>query len=256
MTHERFEMMILFLFPLFVCRLCFVVSQHTKNTLMHDGEAWPKRYPHTQTWSREVSTSRQYEIKIIHQMFVPSPGRLMLCPQLFLTRFGCCYLCPLRDSIFRSRIKFLIIWITRRINPFAHCYLLKLWLWLLMDVKLHEGASWAGSCEEIQKLFFTHSAPQKIQEFNLWFCVFLSQLSCEICLKLEIERRACASFFLVVVVGWWNSEERPQGSRFPEPACVIQPNMHANLICARTQWPVCVKEGGREGEAEGEGGKL
>lgn len=32
--------------------------------------------------------------------------------------------------------------------------------------------------------------------------------------------------------------------------------MHANLICARTQWPVCVEEGGREGEAKRGRGKA
>lgn len=68
-------------------------------------------------------------------------------------------------------------------------------------------------------------------------------------MKLEIERRACG--FLSP-----NSEGRPQGSRFPEPVCVIQSNMHANLISARTQWPDCVKEGGRDGEEEGEEGSL
>lgn len=94
----------------------------------------------------------------------------------------------------------------------------------------------AGSCKETLKLCLPLS---QIEEFNLWFCMFLSQLSCEICLKLQIERRAHR--FLGP-----NSEGRPQGSRFPEPACVIQSNMHANLIYARTQWPVCVQEGGRE----------
>lgn len=72
------------------------------------------------------------------------------------------------------------------------------------------------------------------------------------CLKSEIERRACG------FAGPERCRGRPRGSGFPEPACVIQPNMHANLICARTQWPVCAGEerGGERGGGGGGGGAV
>lgn len=143
-------------------------------------------------------------------MFVPSPGRWMLSRRLFLKRFGCSYLPSPPHSQTASSDQGLnfssyesLRGLTLPHTVISPSYESDCW-WMQKKIFFFGwggGGGFHGQQAAGKKLwnfiYFFLPTPQplppekKIQEFNLWFRVFPSQLSCEMCLKSEIKRRAC-----------------------------------------------------------------
>lgn len=165
MTHKCFEMrfsccLFASTLVLFWCQqILYKYTYGWRGLLDQKGT---RRHDQGKYWHRS-----NMKFKSIHQMFVSSPGRLMLSPQLFLRRFDCSYL-PSPPSHAHSILRSWIKPITGRINPFDTLLSPQVRNLTADGCKKSTRASsceWlrqtlAGSCKEIPKTFFFSSLPQ------------------------------------------------------------------------------------------------